>query len=333
MKIKKQPGFTLIELLLVIVIIASVAAFGLSIYRERTLNLKAEKVAQQMQLILQAASNYYTWNQCWPSNYPPKGYLGSPGPHDGHSCIDKPYPESENFMALEGEGGGYFPDKWAMRHPYDVGNFRLYNPFAVVPTPDADDINHAYFYTRAGPPDNPESVFQLDSGALPNAEFARRVAALLPNAEITSDTAGNLKIPFEVRVQIYVPGFQKPFKVMKVGVMTEVDTIEFTCPTPYQHVFLPSLQAVSIKNYGPIEGGVIFQFQLNPQCVVTPEIRMTRIRCQVKDNILGWHMVLVGVGAYWDSWENIVDTGGGKHIYFNYLAGCCLPQGGNCAYP
>jgi prepilin-type N-terminal cleavage/methylation domain-containing protein len=333
---RKQQGFTLIELLLVIAIVAALAAFGFSTFREYALNLKAEKVAQQMQLILQVASNYYTRNNCWPSNYPP----GSS--NQGHSCIEKPFPISERFVATLVEGGGYFPEGGAMRRPGDPYNFRLYNPFSTtLLAGGADNPNTAYWYRSAGPPTHPDTIFQLDSGALPNADFARRVAALLPNARVTSDNTNGLAIPFEVSAQIYPPGTQyvEPFLLVKAGVISEVDNVEFSCPATYQRVFVASLQANQIKN-GPVnlgtgEGGIVFHFQINASCSSVSGINQYRCTIQpVMEGRIAVFTTAGGGGWHARGWENVLDTSNGKHVHFTYIAGCCLPQGGaDCAYP
>jgi prepilin-type N-terminal cleavage/methylation domain-containing protein len=339
LKLRKQTGFTLIELLLVIAVLAVLVTFGMSTYRERALNAKAEKVAQQMQLIMQAASNYYTRNNCWPNNFP-----DSTTPA-GHKCIGN---VGEDFMAVS---GGYFPSGTAMRHPTDAHNFRLYNPFSPTLAGNADNINYAYTYTRSGDSSNPEGRFRVRSGALPSADFARRVAAQLPNA--TSATTS----PFQVTAEIYPPGTQylPPYIVEVVGkgendlagnlvsvwppvTNPAVNGISYTCPIHYKPVFTASIQDFKINDAGFVlknirsmsvqverksfpDGSKITK---GKNCTITGDRKIgpTTIRC--------YPYVEIGGGTVIGPVENVQDQG----AWFFYTGACCLDTNSNCkAYP
>ncbi|MGB6976492.1 MAG: type II secretion system protein [Gammaproteobacteria bacterium] len=236
----KRQGFTLIELLLVIAVVAVLATFGLSTYRERALNLKAEKVAQQMQLILQAGSNYYVRNSCWPDNV-----TSITPPNTNHRCIDN-LSGSEPFMP------NYFP-AGPMRHPTVPTNYRLYNPFWVGPT---DNVDYAYKYHRAGTSPNENAIFQVESGFLPNRGFAQRVAALLPNAWIMANPPNATNVI--VAAQISPPGAQNlpPFMLAGMGHMEGASngsrSFSFDCPTNYLPVAMVSAQHFSIGTIGLI---------------------------------------------------------------------------------
>lgn len=83
-------GFTLLELLLVIVILGIIGSMGIALYQRSAIDVKVQKAALQMQQILQAASAYYTDNDCWPNsttcknnppsfnNYLPDGMTNNP---------------------------------------------------------------------------------------------------------------------------------------------------------------------------------------------------------------------------------------------------------------
>jgi general secretion pathway protein G len=82
-------GFTLLELLLVIVILGIIASMGIGFYQRSAIDVKVQKTALQMQQIMQAASAYYTDNNCWPNsttcknppsfnNYLPDGMNNNP---------------------------------------------------------------------------------------------------------------------------------------------------------------------------------------------------------------------------------------------------------------
>lgn len=64
---KKISAFTLIELLFIVVIFGIVLALVTSSYQQRTLNVKIEKTALEMQQITQAALAFYTDNNRWPN--------------------------------------------------------------------------------------------------------------------------------------------------------------------------------------------------------------------------------------------------------------------------
>lgn len=59
-------GFSLLELLFVVAILATIATFGLSIYRQRTVNVKVTRAAAEIQQILQAGSAFYADKGQWP---------------------------------------------------------------------------------------------------------------------------------------------------------------------------------------------------------------------------------------------------------------------------
>lgn len=66
---RKSPfGFTLIELLLVIVILGVLATAGLAMMQRNAVSTKVDKAAQQMQILMEAATAYYIDNGCWPNN-------------------------------------------------------------------------------------------------------------------------------------------------------------------------------------------------------------------------------------------------------------------------
>jgi prepilin-type N-terminal cleavage/methylation domain-containing protein len=327
---RKQQGFTLIELLLVIVVISVLVMFGFGTYRQYALNLKAKQVAQQMQLIMQIASSYYVRNDCWPDNITFDTTPGNPNPN--YKCVDNNrniVTNAENFMP------DYFRYGGPMRHLFIETNYRLYNPFASNPDSASDDKNHSYWYRGAGLTNDRNSIFQIDSGFLPNEEFARRVAALLPNAKavrIGSSTT------FQVRAVIYPPGLQnkETFMIVKAGILSEVESVEFSCPASYQPVFLTAIQAFGVQqsissSTGFGTGGIIFKFQLNPQC--NPTGRTNEVKCKVNPAIEGRNANLQYISSRWGAPQSVVDTSNGRHIHFTYVAGCCLPQGGNCAYP
>ncbi len=68
MKIKRQQGVTLVEILLVLVIISAIIWSAVRFMQERTLQTRMDKMATQMQQILNAALAYYLANQ---SSWPP----------------------------------------------------------------------------------------------------------------------------------------------------------------------------------------------------------------------------------------------------------------------
>ncbi len=64
-----KKGFTLIELLLVIVIMAALSVYAITMLRDYQRNKLAQNIVLQMQTILQAANMYYVNNEnAWPSD-------------------------------------------------------------------------------------------------------------------------------------------------------------------------------------------------------------------------------------------------------------------------
>jgi prepilin-type N-terminal cleavage/methylation domain-containing protein len=71
MKTMKQwavQGFTLIEMLLVMTIISAFIYASIGYVQQRTLDLKIDRTAAQMQQVLNAGLAYYVSNQQWPSS-------------------------------------------------------------------------------------------------------------------------------------------------------------------------------------------------------------------------------------------------------------------------
>ena len=66
-KNKSVSAFTLLELLFVILIMGIISTALFSLYQKYAENAKIKRTAQQMQLILQAASSYYIDTNCWPN--------------------------------------------------------------------------------------------------------------------------------------------------------------------------------------------------------------------------------------------------------------------------
>jgi prepilin-type N-terminal cleavage/methylation domain-containing protein len=293
----KSQGFTLVELLLVIAVIAVLLTFGLSTYRERALNLKAEKVAQQMQLILQAGANYYVRNNCWPNNLPPN-------PSPNHRCINNP--SSEPFMP------DYFPIG-PMRHPSNPYNYRLYNPFASNPNSNADDATKAYQYSRAGIAPNEEGIFQVESGVLPTNEFAQRVAALLPNAWVMTNST-------KVAAQISPPGTQIQGNVVLMGggKVSNGGSVTFSCEQQYDPYMFATMQHVEVNTsvLGLLTySAVINRCFIQPHCTITalPQGR-TGATCQPTIEIYGQDYAGSASGPSKDI---------RRSTWINYLLFCC----------
>lgn len=61
-------GVTLIEMLLVMVIVSSIIYMSIGYIQQRTLNVRLDRTAIQMQQILNAALSYYVANNAWPPN-------------------------------------------------------------------------------------------------------------------------------------------------------------------------------------------------------------------------------------------------------------------------
>jgi prepilin-type N-terminal cleavage/methylation domain-containing protein len=64
----KQRGFSLLEMLLVITVLATISVAGVSYLRDKTLNVKLDKTALQMQQWLQASMAYYVDKSDWPAD-------------------------------------------------------------------------------------------------------------------------------------------------------------------------------------------------------------------------------------------------------------------------
>lgn len=65
---KRKSAFTLIEVLLVLALSSAIAVGALSMYRKRTVQIKIEKTALQIQQWLQAAQLYHVKNHQWPED-------------------------------------------------------------------------------------------------------------------------------------------------------------------------------------------------------------------------------------------------------------------------
>lgn len=61
-------GFTLIEMLLVMVIIGMIVVMGLGYYQQKTLEMRIDRTAGQIQQILNAGLSYYVSNGHWPAS-------------------------------------------------------------------------------------------------------------------------------------------------------------------------------------------------------------------------------------------------------------------------
>lgn len=68
MRMVRVVGFTLFEMLLVMAIISMFIVMGLNYFQQRTLNLRLDKTAVQMQQILNAGLSYYVSNGFWPAD-------------------------------------------------------------------------------------------------------------------------------------------------------------------------------------------------------------------------------------------------------------------------
>lgn len=66
MKTNKAQGFTLVEILLLMVILSSFIYMGTGYLQQRTLRLRVDKTAAQMQQILNAGMSYYVNMGMWP---------------------------------------------------------------------------------------------------------------------------------------------------------------------------------------------------------------------------------------------------------------------------
>ncbi len=63
----RQSGFSLLEMVLVLVIVTALLVMGMNYMRQRTLTLRIDRAALQMQQILNAGLAYYVANGKWPS--------------------------------------------------------------------------------------------------------------------------------------------------------------------------------------------------------------------------------------------------------------------------
>lgn len=117
------PGFSLLELLFVVAILATVATFGLSIYRQRTVNVKITRAAAEIQQILQAGSAFYADNREWPVGQSQTGEEFEKNYLPFGKTRKSPWDENYAYKPLSETG--------------DVKKARLFQVETLVPTENA----------------------------------------------------------------------------------------------------------------------------------------------------------------------------------------------------
>lgn len=171
---RNKLGFTLVEMMLVIAVIAIIAAFSLKTYQKSFETRRVDKTALEMQHILEAALAYNVDNSAWPD-----------ARSDPNCFSTKPTPGDSEF----------------------VKNY--------IPNQDAQSTFGGYFcWSKTGESgnNNGERLFWV-AMKVPgnNVPLAKRIAAQLPNAVVTSDLIQAKAKPCNasscyVRAEVVQPG-------------------------------------------------------------------------------------------------------------------------------
>jgi prepilin-type N-terminal cleavage/methylation domain-containing protein len=145
-----HQGFTLIEMLLVIAVIAIMATLGLTAYRRHAITARVDKVAIEMQHLLEAALAYNVDQHQWPT------------PHKESRCEASQPDESDAFVTH------YLPNENAK------SSLGPYFCWSSAKSLDAEKGDARLFWV----------ALKVSNRRL---MLAQRIAARLPNAVVTSD--------------------------------------------------------------------------------------------------------------------------------------------------
>lgn len=175
-KIIYGRGYTLIEMLFVIALIAVIASFAIATYRSHAQTERIDKAAIEMQQVLEAALTFHAINHHWPENN-----------NQIPQCYPNQNPRLRNFIQH------YLPNSNV------IDNFG--KPFCWGSRGGNDRIK-ALFWVAISVPNQ-------------NENMAKRIAARLPNAIVTSEP-NRLSVPAPpcnpmgcyVRAEVPRPGAQ-----------------------------------------------------------------------------------------------------------------------------
>ena len=146
----KTKAFSLIEMMFVIIIIALISVYAVNVVNKRAENTLATKTAAQIQQWFQAAQNYYTTNQTWPTSWNEISGVSDQGVYLPASAQCSPILNSGSNSSC----GNY-------------GYFHLYLPSGDNPAGQpysADNSPFIYLETQ-----------------VPNEVVGKQIASMLPN--------------------------------------------------------------------------------------------------------------------------------------------------------
>jgi len=174
----KTKAFTLIEMMLVIAVIAIIAMFSLMMYQKNAKTARIDKAAVEMQHILEAALAYNVDKGEWPT------------PRSDEDCSSTQPDTADQFVK------NYIPNQDAQS---SYGSYFCWSPTGITSGGESDDhTGQRLFWVAMKVPDN-------------DTQLAKRVAARLPNAIVTSDLTQPKGQPCNnstcyVRAEVVQPG-------------------------------------------------------------------------------------------------------------------------------